>query len=250
MLTNERFELILNKLATHKTVKISELVEATSASESTIRRDLTELETLNKLQRIHGGATMPDRDMQELSISAKSEKYLAEKVQIASLAADLVKDGDFIYLDAGTTTYQMIPFLRDRNITVVTNGLTHVESLTEHGISSYLIGGYVKATTGALVGQQATTSLKQYHFNKCFLGTNGVDSVHGYTTPDPDEASVKNLAAELSRTTYILADHSKLRKSSFIKFLSIDQAVLLIDKLPDEILNELEEKTLVKVVQK
>ncbi|PIC86593.1 DeoR family transcriptional regulator [Sporosarcina sp. P20a] len=250
MLTNERFELIMNKLATHKTVKITELIEATDASESTIRRDLTELETLNKLQRIHGGATLPDRDMQELSISAKSEKYFSEKVKVASLAASIVNEGDFIYLDAGTTTFQMIPFLKDRNITVVTNGLTHVESLTEHGISSYLIGGYVKATTGALVGQQARNSLKQYHFNKCFLGTNGVDPVHGYTTPDPDEATVKSLAAEKSRTTYIVADHSKVKKSSFIKFLSIEEAVLIIDEMPEDILNELEEKTLVKVVQK
>ena len=79
MLTNERYELILNKLATHKTVKITELIEATAASESTIRRDLTELETLNKLQRIHGGATLPDRDMQELSISAKSENISQKK---------------------------------------------------------------------------------------------------------------------------------------------------------------------------
>lgn len=250
MLTNERYEVILNKLEIHKTVKIIELIEATGASESTIRRDLTELEALNKLQRIHGGATLPDRDMHELSISVKSEKYLSEKTKVASLAAAIVKDGDFIYLDAGTTTFQMIPFLKDRNITVVTNGLTHVESLTEYGIASYLIGGYVKASTGALVGQQATVSLAQYHFNKCFLGTNGVDPVQGYTTPDPDEASVKKMAAGLSRTAYIVADHSKVKKSSFIKFLAIEEAVLLIDEISDDDLEELEEKTLVKVAQK
>jgi DeoR family fructose operon transcriptional repressor len=109
MLTNERYELILYLLEKKKTVKIQELVDATSASESTIRRDLNDLEDLNKLERTHGGATISERITKELSISDKSSKNLQEKIRLANYAASLILEGDCILLDAGTTTLQMIP---------------------------------------------------------------------------------------------------------------------------------------------
>jgi len=118
MLTNERHEIILTLLAEKQTVKIIDLMEATAASESTIRRDLTELENIHKLERIHGGATVSERNIQELSILDKSTRNLQEKIRLARFASTLVQDEDFIYLDAGTTTFQMIPFLKNKKIDI------------------------------------------------------------------------------------------------------------------------------------
>ena len=98
------------------------------------------LEDLNKLDRIHGGATINERITKELSILDKSSKNLQEKIQLAHYAASLVQEGDCIFLDAGTTTLQMIPYLKDKKVTVVTNGLTHVDLLMEHNIRTYLTG--------------------------------------------------------------------------------------------------------------
>lgn len=248
MLTTERHEWIMDLLRQKQTVKISELVEGTGASESTIRRDLTELEAVNLLERIHGGATIRDRNIQELSVYDKSVKNEQEKQRIAAVAAGLVEEGEFIFLDAGTTTFRMIPFLAGKGTVVVTNGLTHVDTLIDHGITTYLTGGYVKGKTRALVGPQATGALAEYRFDRCFLGANGFHPEYGYTTPDPEEAAVKKLAASLSRRAYVVADHSKAGKVSFTKVLPLASAGLITDSLDAAMMEAVENKTTVKVV--
>jgi DeoR family transcriptional regulator, fructose operon transcriptional repressor len=247
MLTNERHEFILNLLAEKQTVKIQDIVDATSASESTIRRDLTELEHQHKLERVFGGAVLTDRNLLEPSISDKSTKNLQEKTRIAKYAASFIQDGDCIFLDAGSTTFQMIPHFKDKNVVVVTNGLTHVQSLDEYGITTYLTGGLMKSRTGALVGPQTIQSLQSYRFDKCFLGVNGFHEKYGYTTPDPEEASVKQLASSLARKTYVVADHTKYEKVSFAKIIDLDHAVLIVDDLPKEAIESMEKLTTVKV---
>ena len=247
MLTNERHAIILSLLAEKQTVKIQELVEATSTSESTIRRDLNDLEDLNKLERIHGGATIKERITKELSISDKSSKNLQEKIRLAKYAASFIEQGDCIFLDAGTTTLQMIPYLKHKEVIVVTNGLTHVDALVEHGIETYLTGGYVKSKTRALVGSQTIQSLQDYRFDSCFLGVNGFDLEYGYTTPDPEEAAVKRLASTLARKTYVVADHSKYNKVSFSNIMALDQAVLIVSDFGPQAIELLKKKTTVKV---
>ncbi|WP_254369263.1 DeoR/GlpR family DNA-binding transcription regulator [Planococcus sp. CP5-4_UN] len=248
MLTTERHQLILNLLKEKQSIKIQELVELTSASESTIRRDLTELEELQKLERVFGGASRIAQNMPEPSLSDKAAKNLKEKQLVARYAASLVKTGDSLFLDAGTTTAQMIPFLKGKDVTVVTNGLSHLEALIEHGITSYLTGGFIKSRTGALVGPQATQSLENYRFDKSFLGVNGIHPGHGFTTPDPEEAAVKRRAGELSRSCYVLADQSKFGKVSFAHISDLSRSALIIDGLPDEALEEIERQTTIKVV--
>lgn len=247
MLTNERHEFILNMLAEKQTIKIQDVVDATAASESTIRRDLTELENQQKLERVFGGAVLPGRNLMEQSISDKSTLHLQEKIRLAKFAASLVQEGESVFLDAGTTTVQMIPFLKGKNLIVVTNGLTLVDSLNENGITTYLTGGLLKSRTGALVGAQTAESLQSYRFDRCFLGVNGIHEEYGYTTPDPEEAAIKRLASSLSRKAYVVADHSKLTKVSFTKIMDLDAAALIIDEIPEEIMTAIEKKTTVKV---
>ncbi|HJF30472.1 MAG TPA: DeoR/GlpR family DNA-binding transcription regulator [Sporosarcina psychrophila] len=247
MLTNERHELILNLLAEKQTVKIQELVDATAASESTIRRDLNDLEDLNKLDRVHGGATINERITKELSILDKSSRNLHEKIKLASFAASFVQEGDCIFLDAGTTTLQMIPYLKNKKVTVVTNGLTHVDSLMESEITTYLTGGYVKSSTRALIGPQTIQTLSDYQFDKCFLGVNGFHVEYGYTTPDPEEAAVKRLASTLARKTFVVADQSKYNKVSFSTIMSLDKAALIVSDFQKQAIELLEQKTTVKV---
>ncbi|TWT07934.1 DeoR/GlpR transcriptional regulator [Planococcus sp. CPCC 101016] len=248
MLTNERHAYILRLLEGKQTVKIQELVESTGASESTIRRDLTELEQAHKLERVFGGAILPGRNLMEPSITDKSTQYLKEKIRIAEFASTLVQQGDSVFLDAGTTTFQLIPFLKDKDLVVVTNGLTLVEALNEQGITTYLTGGLMKPRTGAFVGSHTIQALQNYRFDICFLGINGFHPEYGYTTPDPEEAAVKQLASSLARKTFALADHSKTNKISFAKIMDLDRATLIVDEISKEANAGLEKKTIVKVV--
>lgn len=247
MLTNERHEFILNLLAEKQTIKTQDIVEMTAASESTIRRDFSDLENQQKLMRVFGGAVLPDRNLTEPSVADKSTKHLAEKIRLAKFAASFIEEQDSVFLDAGTTTFQMIPYLKGKNIVVVTNGLTLVEALNDNGIPAYLTGGRIKARTGALVGAHAMHSLEQYRFDICFLGVNGFHPEYGYTTPDPEEAAIKRRASLLSRNCYVLADHSKFNKVSFAKIMDLDEAVLVVDEMSGNDLAALEAKTIVKV---
>ncbi|KGX86513.1 DeoR/GlpR family DNA-binding transcription regulator [Pontibacillus marinus] len=248
MLTPQRHQIIINILNEQETAKIQELVDATGASEATIRRDLSQLENDNKLKRVHGGASVLHQKSEELSIPEKSTKHLDQKQLIARFAASLIREDDCIFLDAGTTTYQMIPYLKDRNITVVTNGLSLLEALMEYKVQTYLTGGFVKYKTKALVGQGAYQTLSQYRFDKCFLGVNGVHPNHGYTTPDPEEAFIKQSALSQSQEAYVLGDASKLNEVTFAKIADLSQAQFITNETQQERVSPYQEKTTVKVV--
>ncbi|SMG52938.1 DeoR/GlpR family DNA-binding transcription regulator [Paenibacillus aquistagni] len=250
MLTPERHRMILDMLQEKGIVKIQELVQATASSEATIRRDLSHLESENLLKRVHGGAALLQGKGMEASLSEKSTKQLSEKKRIARLAASLIQEGDCIYLDAGSTTYEMIPLLVDKKITVVTNGLMHLESLYEYDIQAYVVGGKIKGLTKALVGSQAIRGLQDYRFDKCFIGTNGIHEELGYTTPDPEEASIKKMALQLSEQRYVIADRSKWNKVCFVQFAAIQEAALIIDQLEQDEESAISNKTtVIKVVE-
>ncbi|WP_449538185.1 DeoR/GlpR family DNA-binding transcription regulator [Ferdinandcohnia sp. Marseille-Q9671] len=229
MLTPERHQVILALLNEHGVVKLQELIEKTSSSESTIRRDLVQLENENKLIRIHGGASLVIGNRKEPSYVEKTDKNLKEKRAIAKYASQLIQNGDSLFLDAGTTTLQMIPFLKQEGLIVVTNGVNLIEPLLEKGIITYLIGGIVKPQTKALIGSRALSSLQLYRFDKCFLGVNGIDVKYGLTTPDPEEALVKQTVMSLSKEHYILADHTKFNEVSFSKVSSLNEVHIITD---------------------
>lgn len=227
MLTEKRHEIILDLLNKNGLVEISQLIEMTESSESTVRRDLAALEAANALQRVHGGAKLIEINSKELTYIEKSSKNIQQKKAIASLAASLINDGECIFIDAGTSTFELIPELANRDIFVVTNGLKHIDSLIDNNIKCYMIGGSVKATTRAVVGSMALKYLENFRFDKCFLGTNGIDINSGLTTPDIDEAIIKECAIKNSKKSYVLTDSSKFEQISFVKFGDLSQCTLI-----------------------
>lgn len=237
MLTKKRYDLILNYLNNNGSGSISDFVGITNSSESTIRRDLTHLEELGLLTRIHGGASL-DRLEQEASFSDKSVLHLKEKIYIGKIAASLIDDGDTVFIDAGTTTYEMLPFIDAESLTVVTNNMTLIDVLVKKGYYVYLLGGNVKSSTRAIVGHDATNKLEQLYFDKCFIGTNGVDLSHGFSTPNSDEANIKSTALKQSKQRFILADHSKFYKTAFVKFANLKDAAMITNDSHSEFLKE------------
>ncbi len=248
MLTPERHQLILQMIKEKPIVKIQELVDLTEASESTIRRDLTLLEEGKFLKRVHGGAARLRGKLQEPSMTEKSAKNLQEKRQIAQYAASLIEEGDSIYLDAGSTIMEMIAYLPAKDIVVVTNGLMHLPHLLERNIETYVIGGYAKPKTNAIIGRGALASLEQYRFDKCFLGVNGVHPHSGYTTPDQEEAMIKQKALSLARETFVLADDTKFSEIGFAKIADLHEAVIITNTIDEDIEGQYLSKTSIKVV--
>lgn len=247
MLKSKRKKFILDQLAREDFVKLDELVNQLKTSESTIRRDLDDLESEGKLRRVHGGAERLSVSSEELSIQEKSIKNIHEKRQIAEFASQTIQDGDVIFIDAGTTNALLIDYLYQKNLTVVTNSIHHAAKLLEKQINTIIIGGLIKQTTDASVGRVAFEQISQHYFSKAYLGMNGIDGAY-LTTPDPEEAAIKQAILANAKRTYVLADASKIGQTSFVKVASIE-AVDIITNVSDKILvKKIREKTRVAEV--
>lgn len=230
MITEERYELILSLIKNNHLVKFEELSECLKVSDSTIRRDLKHLEERGLLKRFHGGAKEINTNLTELTYTEKQTKNSHEKELLAKYASTLISNGESIFLDAGTTTFEMIKYLKDKKVFVVTNGLNHINALVENDIYCYMIGGNVKKTTKAIIGSHALNCLSKFKFDKCFIGSNGIDIEAGFTTPDCEEASIKECAILNSKESYILSDSSKLDSVACVKFAKIDSCTIISNK--------------------
>ncbi|MDO3409400.1 DeoR/GlpR family DNA-binding transcription regulator [Saccharibacillus sp. CPCC 101409] len=243
MLTEERYRLILQRLQSSGIVKLQELVEALGTSESTVRRDLIDLESQHLLKRVHGGASLLHRRSEEPGMEEKTFKNVQQKNAVGQAAAQQLRDGECIYIDAGTTTLAMIPYIEARDITVVTNGLSHVEALVSKNIRAYLLGGMMKSHTKAVIGSIALQNMDNFRFDKAFIGTNGVNAEFGFTTPDPEEALIKRRARQLSERSYVLADASKFGEVAFAKLFDLKEATIITDSVPERWKKSIVEKT-------
>lgn len=235
MLTEQRYEIILKLLNEKKSITVAEVKEALDTSESTVRRDFTALHKAGRLIKVFGGAVAPEQAVttHEYTVAQKLEVHREEKQQVARYAASLIEPEDFIYLDAGTTTGCMLDHVSETRATYVTNAVAHAGRLAAKGLRVLLVGGELKGSTEAVVGNAAAQILRQYHFSKGFFGTNGISRKAGFTTPDPNEAIVKRIAMEHCQNCYVLADSSKFNQISSVTFADFDRASVLTERVPE-----------------
>ncbi len=235
MLTPERHERILQKLREYKTITVQELTVQLNCSESTIRRDLSALDAEGLLKKIHGGATLLDEEgmREEYTVETKYSLHTDEKRRIAKMAALMIHDSDFVYLDAGTTTECLLDYLTCRDTVFVTNGLQIARRLSSQGHTVYLPAGRVKFVTDAVVGGRAIESISCYNFTLGFFGVNGITLQNGYTTPDEEEARMKKAAMSRCRRKIVLADPSKFGLLTAVTFAPLEAAEILTTALED-----------------
>lgn len=249
MLTQERYKIILDFLAERNAATVTELAEAVKTSESTIRRDLMALDKEGKLHKVYGGATAvnPTQGTLESEISVRDTIMSEEKELIAEYASGLIHDDDFIYIDSGTTTSRLIDHIGTTRATFVTNGIIHAQKLLSKGLRAYMLGGRIKSVTASVIGSEALGSLAKYNFTKAFIGTNGIDLTGGFSTPDSEEAIIKEKAIEKSFAVFVLADHSKFRKVYPVTFAELKKCCIITDKL---IYGGFSDKTIIREVTK
>lgn len=233
MLAKERFNEIIHIVEERQTVTVQELTELLHSSESTIRRDLTELHKRGKIVKVHGGATALDTEYKtkDSPILERQNLNIEEKMRIAKEAAERIQSQDFVYIDAGTSTSFLVDCIKEKNAVYVTNAFTHAKKLVQKGCKAFLLGGELKETTEAIIGVEAVETLNKYNFTKGFFGTNGVHRKSGFTTPDVREASVKRKAFYQCKERYVLADSSKLGKISSVTFGDFEDAVIVTSSI-------------------
>ena len=249
MLTQERYQSILSIVNDKKAVTVTELAAVLNISESTVRRDLTALDELGKLKKVFGGATSITKleGVFEDNVSLRETMMSAEKTEIARYSATLINDSDFVFIDSGTTTSRLIDFIENNKATYVTNGIVHARKLVQKGLNAYMIGGKVRSATEAVVGAEGISNLRNFNFSKAFMGTNGIDIAAGFTTPDIEEAMMKEAAVNRSYMAFVLADHTKFRRVFSVTFSKLKKCCIITDSMPDTMYMK---ETVIKEVMK
>ncbi|MFJ9467833.1 DeoR/GlpR family DNA-binding transcription regulator [Streptomyces caniferus] len=190
-------------------ISVHDLAAEFDVSLSTVRRDLATLAALGRITRTYGGAV--DHRAVERSWHDKEHEQRGEKDAIARAAAALVRSGDVVLLDAGTTVARLAHELRDRaDLTVVTNGLPTLVELADAEVEVVVLGGRLRRPNESLLGTRTEQALRRLTPDIAFLGVDGLDPRRGINCPDPEQAALKETMAECARAAWVLADHSKL----------------------------------------
>ncbi len=237
-LTVERRTKILEIIDSEGKVKVSELSKLFNVSEVTIRNDLDQLEKKNLLIRAHGGAMKLKRAGIDYELDVKAKKNRTQKIAIGKKAASLIKNGDTIILDSGTTTLEIAKNLaKFSNLTVITNSLNIAGQLVEFpDIKVIMLGGILRRKSLSFVGIKAIESLKNYYCDKVFIGVDGIDTQYGISTPNVDEAHLNNIMINNSREVIVVTDSSKFKNRSFAYIAPIQKVTTIItdENIPDD----------------
>jgi DeoR family transcriptional regulator of aga operon len=223
--TVDRRSAILDILNENGKIHVDQLSKAFEVSEVTVRNDLKRLEQEGFLKRIHGGALKTETVALDLTLSEKAKKHAAEKRKIGRAAADLVREGETIILDSGTTTMEVARNLKNRiNITVITNALNIATELAgREGIEVILTGGILRENSFSLVGPHAERTLHECFGDKLFLGVDGISVKYGVTTPNLLEAQVNRIMVEQAKEVVVVTDSSKFEKRSLSLIVPINK---------------------------
>ncbi len=214
MINRPRHIRILDILKEEPMAMVRDLAERTNVHESTIRRDLDELEAQGVVRRIHGGAILETLAQIEPPFELRQISHKEEKDLVGRTAAELVRDGEVIFIDGGTTTQFIVPYLLDRqNLTVVTCGLNIASALSgSKHILTIVVGGELHVESQSFAGPLTLEALRIYNIrcDRAFIGAGGVSAEHGVTNRILDRVPLKRKAMEISSKVAVVADGSKI----------------------------------------
>lgn len=230
MVPDLRKKEILNHITKKDIAYMKDLASDLGISLSTIRRDLQALQDEGEVVVMRGGAVRIKHGNFDEPVVRKKLINSEAKEIIAKKAADLVQDGDCIYVDSGTTTVAMFKYLSGKNITIVSSSTQLMENMPIKGAKCILLGGEVREDLESLYGSFTEKMITQMHFDKSFIGANGYIEDGGIYTYDFREARKKEIVKEYSQTTYVLADTSKKNKYAFSKVFELHECILITEE--------------------
>lgn len=223
MKTMMRKETILNIIRDKKKVDIEELLKTLSISRVTLNKYLNELEQEGYIYKIYGGVIINEKIGYEDNFLKRMNRNILEKKAIAQKSLEYIKEGDSIFLDSGTTIWELSKLLKNfENITVVSNSLLVLSELSiAKKIRLISLGGEFTRNHFAFVGFTTLEELENFHFDLAFLGADGVSIEKGLMTNDFSISQIEKKVIERTKLKVLLVDHTKIGKESFI--ISIDR---------------------------
>lgn len=226
----QRREKIQEYLSIHQIARTTDLMELLEASEATVRRDLEWLEEKGVLERTHGGAILNQRVTFEQEYQQRLKNFPEEKKRIGQLAASLIKDGDIVFINSGTTATQVLQHISPNpRITIITNNVRLLVEIGDPGFHLQLTGGEFHSRSNSLAGRFALDNLNLVFANKAILGVDGISLKHGLTVPTSPEAEVVRKMIEHTKgQVIVVADHSKWGAVSNFPVASVGEVDVLV----------------------
>jgi DeoR family transcriptional regulator of aga operon len=228
--TRERREFILAHLAKHGSITVENVSHRFAVSTVTVRADLRLLEEKGKLVRHYGGAMLSKPEAQKFTADDRLSINSQIKKRLGIAAAQLIQPGESIILDSGTTTKCIAEQLGNISpLHVMTNSLPVLNELAANeGITAMVTGGHLHRKSQSFCGAQAEKNLKEFHFDKLFLGVDGFHLEKGISTYNQDEARVNSIMADVAEKVIVITDSSKFKKLSLYKILNLDKIDTII----------------------
>ena len=246
LLSEPRRRRILEWIQEEGAARVRDLAAAFGVSEATIRQDLERLEAEGQITREHGGAYLNSMPAQVGMLSLHHQENMDKKRKIGALAASLVKDGETLILDAGTTTTEVARQLTGRrDLTIITNALNIALIMgAVPGFAVHMPGGQFKAPTLSLSGDKSVDYFRNIFAGRLFLATAGVALEAGLTYPSFADLQLKEAMIKAASQVCLVADSTKINRSSFTRLgaLEVVHAFITDDGISDADAKEFERR--------
>ncbi len=224
MFENARQKEIFEIVRKEGSATVEYLASHFGVSKMTIRRDLEKMQEMDILHRTHGGVMLPQMLFKEMTYLEKQTQNIELKHELANEALQYVGENNVVFLDAGTTTFELAKLLLDRqDLIVVTNDLRIARQLANAGNRVYIPGGMVSTDTASIYSLEAVDYFKKMNIDVAFLAASSVDSNMNVCTPNEEKVWIKRHMVESTARTVLVVDHSKFNKKAVHKIFNLEE---------------------------
>lgn len=238
-----RRDQVLDFIYQNQHVSVAQICNTFSVSEATARRILNELAAETKIERVRGGAIAIQNGAQEHGFRSRSTEQEEEKHRIGKAAAELVNDGDTVFLGSGTTVLEVAYHLRERrNLTVMTNSVAIIDLLKDKSdIMLIGLGGILWHSEQSFIGHITEQALSQLHADKVITGIRAIDVDKGLSNRDPMCTQTERSILAVGEQVIIVADHTKCNSvdMAFVAPLTVIHTLVTDTAAPDEFVSAL-----------
>lgn len=228
MFKNQRLDEILSILQQCHYITVADLARRLYASPATIRRDVALLEKSKLIVKSYGGISLAGSHNRFVELEQRAQTNRAEKEQIAREAAALVRPGDALFMDASSTVICMIPFLQQRDLTVITNSLRVAERMGESGSRVFITGGQLQESSKSFGGSIAERTIRSFHADKLFFSAAGVSTDGLISDFYEDDIALRQAMIDCSGEQYFLCDSSKYGKDYLFRIANVSRLTRVI----------------------
>ncbi|MEB7754541.1 DeoR/GlpR family DNA-binding transcription regulator [Staphylococcus pseudoxylosus] len=225
----------------NKTASIEELRQRFNVSINTIRRDVNQLVDMNIVKKVYGGIEVIEDSHKAVDYNKRNIENSNSKKLIGELAANEIEANDIIYIDTGTTTIHLLDYVdKHLTFTIITNSLDIMHKASQFdNVTLFIIGEKYKPITRSFIGIDSNMLLEKFNINKAFMSATGVNIQNGLSNSEMEENLIKQYITSKATETFILADHSKMGKSTLLTYCDLrDINKMFTDKIPPNNIND------------